>query len=373
MNDEIDAILNDVSLVLGAPSRQGGAIRAQLTAMTDGKTVPLEFAIARAKQLIESSTAPAIVGLNGLTLEAVREAVALAERHRMKLLPMPLPDPIAARQTVMQTATLGHAMAADLQVKRESTARLAIDPPPAPPWEGGESEVTPDDLADRIDAFITARVPNALFMPVDDLDAVLALRTKVRELGAKVFTDATALPVKRVIVLLPHDCDPRAVSQWHRLAVEVQQELRLAVLSLPSPDAGNIRGVLEVITWQTGLSCATGGVDFTDGSPRPCAGAVSLLARGAIDLVIDTGLRALPDALSNKVTHRIRIGPEPDAKAAVSFVTPGLSLGLAAQVMRFDGVMLWLGDDATGAQSDPAVELLRRIADDESPAGRARH
>lgn len=338
--DQIAELLRDLAMVLpGDAFRQSNHTRA-VSALISGTQATMSDAVAKACELIEGSTAPAIAGLNGLTIEAVREAVDLAERQRMKLLPAPLPDPVVARQPVTQTATLGHALACDLRVAfREDDGQ-----------RGGP-----------VDQAITARVPNTLFVDGRDLDALLRLRLEARRRGAEVFTRTTGLSVKRVVVTLPADVDPRVAAQWHRVAVQVQEELRVCVLTVATPQAANVRGAVEVITWQTGLSCATGGVDFADGAPRPCAGQASLLRRGAVDLLIDTGATPVAADLAAHVSHRIRIGAEPDKSAAVSFVTPGLAPGLAARVMRFDGVILWLCDDPATAPADPVVELLRSL------------
>jgi hypothetical protein len=143
----------------------------------------------------------------------------------------------------------------------------------------------------------------------------------------------------------------------------LQKLLRVSVVTLPDLTiAGNIRGAIEVITWQTGLSCATGGIDFGDGAPRPCGGAVRLIESGAVDVMIDTGLRPVDAAMRAKVKHVVRIGDSLDESAEVCFVTPGLRAGLKARVMRFDGVVLWLCDEPASAPVDPVVELLKAVS-----------
>ena len=343
-NDISAELRRDLSLVLPVVERVKNA---EITAYLAGREVSVEEAVSRAVELVKASIAPAIVGLNGLTLEAAREAVALAEKWRARLLPLPGGDVATGRMSVMQVATLGHAYSADLRVAfREEGARQA----------------------NPVEEAIASRVPNTLFVKGDDLDALLRLRMAARANGASVITSMTALPVKKVVVVLPAGVDERVESQWHALAADLQKELRVSVIAAPDVAtpraAGNSRGVLEVITWQTGLSCATGGVDFADGAPRPCADAVTLLSRGAVDVVMDAGLQLLELPLISSVKHRIRIGDALDAKADVCFVSPGLSVGLRARVMRFDGVTLWLCDDPTpgaGAVEDPVVRLLSRL------------
>lgn len=343
-NDISANLRQDLSLVLPYVERvKSTGIAAYLA----GREVSVEEAILRAAELVKSSIAPAIVGLNGLTIEAAREAVALAEKWRARLLPLPTDDVTATRMSVMQLATLGHAYSADLRVAYRPASAGQVNP---------------------VEEAIASRVPNTLFMQGDDLDLLLRVRMEVRARGAVAITSLTALPVKKVVVVLPAGVDERVESQWHALAAELQKELRVSVITPPDVAtpraAGNMRGVIEVITWQTGLSCATGGVDFADGAPRPCADAATLLSRGAVDVVVDAGLQSLELPLISSVKHRIRIGDSLDANADVCFVSPGLRVGLRARVMRFDGVILWLCEDPSpggGAVEDPVVELLSRL------------
>src|SRR5690606_21362661 len=97
------------------------------------------------------------------------------------------------------------------------------------------------------------------------------------------------------------------------------------------------------------------GIDFGDGAPRPCS---HELPRGA-DVVVEFIGDDATSQFSGDV-RRITIGPA-NSSAEVSFVTPGLAVGLAAQVMRFDGIMLWLCDDPATAPPDPAADPLLQL------------
>jgi hypothetical protein len=309
-----DALRRDLALVL-----PGGEVRpydgAETPAAIEGRPVSIEDAVNHAAELIDASRAPAIVGLNGLTIEAIREAIALAEAMRGRLLPEGTGDPVVARQSVTQTATLGHVFASHMIVWVGCT--------------GGDGPVA-NAIAERqlLGGFVEA-----------DLPTVLKLRESLRQ------PEATGpfAQHKRVAVVLHQGTDPRVASQWHKLAADVQKKLRVCVFQLPHPDASNARGVIETVTWQTGLSPAFGGIDFGDGSPRACS------ANASLDLVISAGAAG---------ETRITIGP-PDRRDLVSFSTPGLCAGLAARVMRCDGIVLWLCADPATAPPDPAVEVLR--------------
>jgi hypothetical protein len=175
-------------------------------------------------------------------------------------------------------------------------------------------------------------------------------------------------PITRLIkthrsvgVVLPHDADDRVISQWHRLAGDVQHRVRLAVMVLPHPEALNARGVQAVIAWRTGCSVATGSVDFAQDGDDPQPGqSWQPNTAAAYDLLVDTSLQGLdkpPDDVS-----LIRISSEASPDALYSFVAPDLSPGLAAQVMRFDGQLLHLTPEDQPAQPDLTALLLSELA-----------
>jgi hypothetical protein len=312
-----EALRRDLALVL-----PGGEVRAfdgaPTRATIDGRETSVADAVAHAAKLIEACRAPAVVGLNHLTIEAIREAIALAETLRGKLLPDGEVDPAIARQSVTQAGSLGHTMSSQMIV-----------------WvgcNGGDGPIA-NTIAERqlLGGFVDA-----------ELETVLRLRDELRK------PDSTGPfgPHKRVTVVLKTGCDPRVASQWHKLATDVQKRVRVSVFQLPPPDGANARGVIETITWQTGVSPTwAGGVDFADGSQRACG-----TDRDGLDLLITAGA-AEPG---------IRVGPL-GRSGAVSFSTPGLCSGLAARVMRCDGVVLWLCEDPAAAPPDPAVEVLRAL------------
>jgi hypothetical protein len=307
------ALQADLSLVL--PHVNPVAIE-PVSCLIDGRSASVERGLARAGELMSVSAAPAITGLHRLSIEACRPAVALAEELRGRLLaPRAATDPL----NVTMTATLGHARKAQRVL-----------------WVG----VTPQDVPAQLLHLLRGARHDSV---ADSLEAVQALRRDPAPLAHD----------KRVAVLLGKGVDERVASQWHRLAAQVQRQVRVAVLSLPWPgEPDNARGADEVVTWQTGLSLSAGGVDFSDGSPRPCLALDTLLSLRAIDLLIT--------ADRSTFSPRITLG-EADPGAAVSFITPGLVMGMACQVARFDGVILRLCDDPDGAPRDPAVELLHQF------------
>ncbi|MCX5660089.1 MAG: hypothetical protein NTW19_10250 [Planctomycetota bacterium] len=297
-------------------------------------------ALARTAAWLRDSHAPAIVGLSTLSIEGCREAIALAELARARLLPWPCPAGASAdHASVTQTASLGHLYKSQLIL-----------------WVGCHG------TTNAVARAIAANQLLASFVP-PDRDTVVRFRKLLA-------ADPTAEPIgqhKRVGVVLGPAVDPRVASQWHKLAAQVQEHVRVAVITLPDLNAsGNLRGALEAITWQTGQSCARGGVDFADGSPRPCSDAQTLLARGAIDLLIDTSPAGAP--LTGRVARRIALGDAANASAVTADETlhlplPALGASSASRVMRFDGVILWTCADPASAAPDPAAALFRALAD----------
>jgi len=247
---------------------------------------------------IDASRSPAFVGLGDLSIESARWVIALAEKVRGKLLPSPLPSDLSLGFPVTQTASLAYVFASDLIIWVGCT--------------GGDGPIA-QAIAER-------QLRAAFVEPT--LDAVQNLRADFAN-GAGAPHDA-----KRVGVVLGPSCDARVASQWHKLAAQVQQRFRVAVIRLPNiATFRNTRGVLEAITWQTGLSCASGGVDFADGVPRPCAPVEALRERHTID----------------------------------EFRFEGITVPSAARVMRFDGVVLWLCDDPKSAPPDPVAAFIEAV------------
>lgn len=310
-----------------------------------GELTTIENAIEKAVDRVRSSVAPAIVGLGGLSIEAAEQAITLAEQLRAKLLPHPSMDPVQVRQRVSFHAGLAEAMNADLRVVTNELIQ---------PGETGQSEKVLASLTLAVDE----RVPNALFMAVADIKAVVQLRQALAAEGVNAIRKLTSLPVNHVIVMLPPTVDARVVSQWHLLAANMQATLRISVITTPCADAGNIRGVIEVIAMKTGLNAWANGIDFATGQAVPCAQLATHIERNACDMIIDTGIAPFAENATIRMSH-----DADDAKQCDVWFRGGLCRGIAARVMRFDGSMLWLCDDPQSSLPDPTVELLKRIGD----------
>lgn len=313
------------------------AARSDAAAATrDGKTCDVSDAVAAIASRLRSAASPTIAGLGGLTLESIDAAVRLAQRYNALLLPHPAPAPELARQRVSQHGSLDAACDAELIV-----------------WVGcnGETSAATRRIAERQlrAAFVKA-----------DLDVVLKLR-------ATHAADPKAEPIgsfKRVAAVLAHDAEPRVVSQWHRLAADIQTTVRMSVLQLPDPAAPHRRAVEEVTTWLTGVSpAARGGVAFVGDRATPCPPLTSLLRAGSIDYVLWLGTAEnvpaeMPpfDALATTAIKG----------ATIAITLPPIGIGQQGTVMRFDGVTLNPAAGTTGRPDAMAGVLSQLLAHNKS-------
>lgn len=306
---------------------------ARASAQIAGVDAPLDRAVAQAVELLRSATAPALVGLNGLSIDGVRAAAQIARKSAGKWLPWPSGSPEPATRLVTQTMSLGHALASDLIV-----------------WVGCSGT---DSAITR--AIISDQLLSAFLGP--ELSVVLNLR----RLLANTKEQSPFGSAKKIAVVVGANVDSRVVSQWHKLANESQKRHRIGVLQLPAAHAENSRGGFEAITWLAGVSPTRGGIDFANHPPIGCADAATQLSANAIDVALDfvSPNTRLPWPADVK---RIFMGERHDPAAAVSFQVPALALGVDASVMRFDGVTLRLSSDAETAVPDHAANILREMA-----------
>ena len=207
----------------------------------------LDEALQYAGKLINDSTAPVILGLENLSIEAVQAAVYLAEKMRGRLVLGPAPNlkNRCGTHPVIQTASLGEILSADTLL-----------------WVGA----TLSTVRSRIESAGCSRSTLEL---AGDLTSVLSLRRSLANRDRADSSIELILAGKRVAVLLGSTIDPRVESQWHKLAAGLQREVRVFVTRLPDENARNRRGAIEVVTWQTGIAPDSGAVDFSSGAPRP--------------------------------------------------------------------------------------------------------
>lgn len=359
-------------------------------AFVGGRPASTGAALDAAQSLLAEAFSPAIAGLLGLTLEAIIEAARLGEEINAPLVPFPVP-PAGLRRSGIDapecSATLGEVRgtadvvvfwrADPLRTHPRHLERFTLEPP----LIDGRNRVlvlvddsgAASETAPRADLCLT--LESGLAFPAADLDCVRALRLlleKRESEGDDGTRHATVLALARRLEGARHvhfvlgdeaAASPVLWNAFQLLAARSRQSRRVTVGALPGP--GNWRGVLEVLSWQTG-------------GLEPAMDLVPLLEAGAADLLVAAGLDAaeLPDRARRAFEglRRIVIGPEPDPAAAVSIRVPGLDPRLSASIVRSDGIHLTLdGRDPAGrGVPDPAAALLADLAARAAP-GAALH
>lgn len=351
------ALVSDLSMVRDlaelrpdvSPSVKLCSYRGKLMKSVDPHDEPCHpAALDLMAELLTRATAPAFVFPQTLTIEACREAIALMELVRGYIM---LGDEPAWINPVSQRCTLGHALSCDTAI-----------------WLGDHAAVPPE-LIWRL----KARIPHHFAMS-DTLEAVLDLRQRCVNISFPSDLPAPLDQPQSVVVLIPPSCDPRVISQWDRLTNDLQPLVRIAVMPLPDLTRSlNFRGALETITWQTGIACSTGCVDFTQGFPQLGPSLDTLLQRVAIDALITAECDHLTLPKEGWRVRRLGTRSRPrrypglfvtvkgKPNESVGVPIPGIVPGLRAHVMRFDGVTLRLWNDRTPAFPDRAQLILQSL------------
>jgi formylmethanofuran dehydrogenase subunit B len=343
-----------------------------------GKAASIDDAIDAAVKQISGSRAPAVLGLHGLTVEAMREAVALARTIEAPLFPCPSISGAALRSGIDApecTATLGEVRnTADLilfwradpdRTHPRHLERYSFEPP----LLGGGKRVlvVAGAGADNVTA---RRAAETISLPAEearfeaDLMVVRGLRLLL-ERGTDPHLDARAAQatasLRRRIEASRHAhiflgggaaSSPALWNAFNLLAARAREKHRITISALPAP--GNLRGALEVLTWSTG-------------SARPLTTSERLLENDGADLILALGMdpTALPAETRKGYdrAQRVVVSGIDDPAAAVAIRVPGLDPRLAATVARSDGILLTLDGRSASAASrtDPAVGVIAKL------------
>lgn len=384
----------------------------------------LEEASRRAAAWLAGATAPVILGLGQLTIEAQRVLVEIAERLRCPLVAWPPPSDSAAvgsgvpefrasLDVVRASADLVLFWRADPHLSHPRHLERYTGGALTAPGTAGAPRTIVHLVAER--AMDRGSAPSlgldettelvSLRLPEDpsgtiDVHLVQTLRRLLEEGDSDAFLDLEALRLRpetvrelagrlraaRRIQVYLGETVSRSVAlreQWQLLGANLQDTHRFGLAGLPP--RGNGRGLAEVVGWQTGLPLP---VDFLDGgAPRhrpDVVGTRRPFSAAACDLLFTAGLdRSLPPGSSEApgapYPRRLHLGPRPDPDAEMSFVVPGLDPRARGRVIRDDGVVLWLCGEPDLGEPDPAgllLESIRRALDSsgirkasERPAG----
>lgn len=357
-------------------------------ATIDGQPASFEDAIVRAAEFLGNARSPLIWGLTDTTIEATREALAIADAigatvdldgsgsgdHRL-----------TALQRVGQvSATLG-----EVRDRADVIVFWGVDPVATHPRLWGRcvdpaGEFVPSGRAGRsvivVDSASTATSERAdLFIRVESdrrgnlLRAIRGLiRGKALDPGR--VERATGLPFAAI-----RDPADRLLAARYgayfgggevgdageaegalTLVRDLNDGRRFVLLELRGP--GNAVGAGAVATWQAG---APSSIDFASGFPRFLPGEASMSGRrDAIDALLVVA--DAPPPFARQGVPTVSIGPGAtalDRASSVAFDVARAGIEAGGTVARFDGVMLPLRPslDPGGLPSDYVV--LKSIAD----------
>jgi len=339
----------------------------KLESTLSGRPAPLEKSLQAAARLIVASNAPRVTGLLGLSVEALREAILLAEQVQAVIaLDTPFvwnragldaPDLSASWSAAAATADVVLYWGANPDVEYPRHRELYAIPRTA---DGSLRQVI---ILDHADIALTLHLAMLLRADPSQLLTSAGDQTQAFQL-ARVIRAARHV---QVYCLGPAAGDSAVRDVWGGIAAHLRPSVKVTVSALGQP--GNARGALEVLSWLTGVpgSLYWLGTDDQRASQatwipnRQVAGRCALPRRA--DLILDLGPLSLTaqDDFRDKGIPRIVLGDLLDANAEVSIRIPGLDPRLAAAVVRGDGVFLTLCGDATRGEPDPAIDVLRQL------------
>jgi formylmethanofuran dehydrogenase subunit B len=353
--DDIEATVADGRLSVTRTCALGDAWFAERAAgpvaSVEGRAASLEEAADAAAAILRGARAPLVYGLGGVSCEAQRQAVALAEAVGAIVDPGGGSGAGLAYQAIgSSTATFG-----EIRDRAGLVVVWRADPAATNPRLLGRLRL---DRAARgarplvvVDAERTATAAEAdAFVEVDtarDFEALWALRALVAgapldrdRLGEPAVDDlAERLRSAEHVAFLHGALDELVALALFSLVRDLSRERHAVTLSVRGE--GNARGAEDVMAWQTGFPAA---VSFARGHPRANPGelsAATLLERGEVDaaLVIgDDALERLP-GLRELPTVVVDTRDTETAKAArVAFATAADGIDVAGTAHRMDGV-----------------------------------
>lgn len=369
---------------------------AQPAALIDGRTAALDEAVEAAAQLLARARFPLVYGLSGLTVEAQRQAVRLADLLGACLDTAAAEAHGAAALALQQHGANG-ATLGEIRNHADLVLFWGADPLTTHPRHLERFSRPPNDRRGRtvivLDHARTATAAEAdLFIQIEpgrDFEVLSALRALWRgrpEGEGPRLAAAAGLPLEtlRDLAECLQGCRYGAVFYGPKLGAGragVQTVGALLALvadlneRLPFAAQGlgghaNALGAENVLAWQTGYPLA---VSFGRGYPRYGPGefsAAEVLARGEADAALLIGLDPALTLPSAAVEHlrrlpAVALGTEaprwaPWARVVVSTAQPGVEAG--GTYFRLDEVALNLRP-ALDAPVPDAADVLRALGD----------
>lgn len=325
-------------------------------ASIEGRAASVDEAADAAAAILREARAPLVYGLGGVSCEAQRSAVALAEAAGA------IVDPAGAAGAGLAYQAIGSSTATFGEIRDRGGLVVVwrADPAATNPRLLGRLRLDRGSRGSRplvvVDAERTATAGEAdAFVEVDaagDFEALWALRALVA--GAPLDRDRTGdVPLDALgdlaeglrgaehVAFLHGALDELGALALFSLVRDLSRERHAVTVAVRGD--GNARGAEDVLAWQTGFPAA---VSFARGYPRANPGelsAAALLDRGEVDaaLVIACdaleqlpGLRELPTVVIDaRATDTLKA-------ARVAFATAADGIEVAGTAHRMDGVPL---------------------------------
>jgi formylmethanofuran dehydrogenase subunit B len=347
--DDIEATVSAGRLSVARTCPLGDAWFAQRgagpSASIDGQAASVEEAADAAAAILRAARAPLVYGLGAVSIEAQRQAVALAEAAGAIVDPAGAAGAGLAFQAVgSSTATFG-----EIRDRAGLVVVWRADPATTNPRLLGRLRLDRAARGSRplvvVDAERTATAQEAdAFVELDPargFEALWALRALVTgapldrdRLGALAVDDlAERTRGVEHVAFLHGALDELEALALFSLVRDLSRERHAVTLAVRGE--GNARGAEDVLAWQTGFPSA---VSFARGHPRANPGELSaaeLLDRGEVDAVLVIGAGA-PPGLRELPT--VAIDAQPAQGARVAFATAVAGIDVAGTAHRMDGV-----------------------------------
>jgi formylmethanofuran dehydrogenase subunit B len=377
--DDIEATVADGRLSVERTCALGDAWFAERAvgpiASIEGRAASVDEAADAAAAILGRARAPLVYGLGQTSVEAQRQAVALAEAVGA------IVDPGGGSGTGLAYQAIGSSTATfgEIRDRAELVVAWRADPAVTNPRLLGRLRVKPQALV-VIDATRTATAEEAgTFVELDaahDFEALWALRALVA--GAPLDRDrARDLPLDELgqlaerllgvghVAFLHGALDELGALALLSLVRDLSRRRHAVTLGLRGE--GNARGAEDVLAWQTGFPAA---VSFARGHPRANPGelsAAALLERGEVDAALVVACDALEQlpGLRELPTVVVDARDTETARAArVAFATAVEGIEVAGTAHRMDGVPVPLRallDPERPAVADVLAAIAERV------------
>jgi formylmethanofuran dehydrogenase subunit B len=340
-------------------------------ASIEGRAASVDEAADAAAAILGRARAPLVYGLGQTSVEAQRQAVALAQALGAIVDPGGGSGAGLAYQAIgSSTATFG-----EIRDRAELVVAWRADPAVTNPRLLGRLRVKPQALV-VIDAARTATAEEAgAFVELEaalDFEGLWALRALVagapldRDRARDLPLDALGELAERLlgvehVAFLYGALDELGALALLSLVRDLSRQRHAVTLGLRAD--GNARGAEDVLAWQTGFPAA---VSFARGHPRANPGELSagaLLERGEVDAALVVACDALEQlpGLRELPTVVVDARDTETARAArVAFSTAVEGIEVAGTAHRMDGVpvplrALLLGDRPAAADVLAAI------------------